>query len=260
VQNVVNYTVVIEVNNDQLKLMPGMTANVKILVASAQNVLKIPSMALRFQPPSDAIDTAKANALRGGFGFGGRNGNGEGMRGEMGGGRPPEGMAGGSGDPAADARRERFRTLRDSIMAAHGGSLGEEELRAEMRKVLGDFFRGGQPQQRPQTPPVTLKPPTRTQFGIDNRFPEYQKSPYVATQTAGRGRVWILNTSGKLEPVMVRTGISDGRSTEVLNSSLKPGDQLVLGVNYTDGQGDQARSPLAPGGSGGPRPGGGGFR
>ena len=76
VQNVVNYTVVIEVNNDQLKLMPGMTANVKILVANARNVLKIPNMALRFQPPAEAIDTAQANMPREGFGGSGADGPG----------------------------------------------------------------------------------------------------------------------------------------------------------------------------------------
>jgi HlyD family secretion protein len=255
VQNVVNYTVVIEVKNDQLKLMPGMTANVKVLVASSQNVLKISSMALRFQPPADIIDTAKANAMRGGFG----RGNGE-MRGEGPGGSPGAG-APGTGDPEMEARRERFRALRDSIMAAHGGSMSDEDLRAEVRKVLGDAFRGGRPQQAPPTPPATLKPPAKTQFGIDNRFPEYQKSSFVASQQTGRGRVWILNSTGKLEPVTVRTGISDGKSTEIVGGSLKAGDSVVVGINYTEGQTDQARSPLTPQGSGGgQRPGGGGFR
>jgi HlyD family secretion protein len=64
IQNVVNYTVVIDVNNDQLKLMPGMTATVKILVANLHDVLKVPNMALRFQPPVDITDTNKVNALK----------------------------------------------------------------------------------------------------------------------------------------------------------------------------------------------------
>jgi HlyD family secretion protein len=236
VQNVVNYTVVIAVNNDQLKLMPGMTANVKILVASVQNVLKISNMALRFQPPAEIIDTAKANAMRGAFGGGN-----------------------GGGEPGTEGRRERFRALRDSIMAAHGGTLSDEEVREEMRKVLGDAFRGGRPQPAPPAP-VAVKPATHTQFGIDLRFPEYQKSAYVPSQQSGRGRVWILNTAGKLEPVTVRTGITDGKSTEVTSPTLKAGDQLVLGIIYAaDSPADQTRSPLTPQG-GGQRPGGGGFR
>lgn len=49
-QNVVTYDVVIAVANPDLKLMPGMTANVKILVAEKENVLKVPNAALRFRP------------------------------------------------------------------------------------------------------------------------------------------------------------------------------------------------------------------
>lgn len=51
VQNVVTYDVIVSVNNPDLKLKPGMTANVSILVYQKNNVLKIPSAAARFQPP-----------------------------------------------------------------------------------------------------------------------------------------------------------------------------------------------------------------
>ena len=50
VQNVVNYNAVIAVENPDLKLKPGMTATVSILVARRDNVLKIPKAALRFHP------------------------------------------------------------------------------------------------------------------------------------------------------------------------------------------------------------------
>src|SRR5262245_10249338 len=50
VQNVVNYNAVIAVDNPEMKLKPGMTATVSILVAQREQVLKIPKMALRFQP------------------------------------------------------------------------------------------------------------------------------------------------------------------------------------------------------------------
>jgi HlyD family secretion protein len=54
VQNVVTYDVVIGVANPDLKLFPGMTANVKILIARHNDVLKIPNAALRFHPPDAA--------------------------------------------------------------------------------------------------------------------------------------------------------------------------------------------------------------
>jgi HlyD family secretion protein len=50
VQNVVTYDVVIQVDNPELKLKPGMTANVSIIVSIRKNVLKIPNAALRFKP------------------------------------------------------------------------------------------------------------------------------------------------------------------------------------------------------------------
>lgn len=50
-QNVINYDCVVEVKNSDLKLLPGMTANVSIVIASSENALKIPNAALRFRPP-----------------------------------------------------------------------------------------------------------------------------------------------------------------------------------------------------------------
>ena len=54
VQNVVTYDVVIGVANPDLKLFPGMTANVKILIDRHKDVLKVPNAALRFHPADAA--------------------------------------------------------------------------------------------------------------------------------------------------------------------------------------------------------------
>ena len=58
VQNVVTYDVVVKVDNPEMKLKPGMTANVSIIVSSKKNVLRIPNAALRFRP-SEKRDMAK---------------------------------------------------------------------------------------------------------------------------------------------------------------------------------------------------------
>ncbi|MDP3598750.1 MAG: efflux RND transporter periplasmic adaptor subunit, partial [Nitrospirota bacterium] len=52
VQNVVTYNVVVAVDNQDLRLKPGMTANVSIVVAQRDSVLKVPNAALRFTPPT----------------------------------------------------------------------------------------------------------------------------------------------------------------------------------------------------------------
>jgi HlyD family secretion protein len=53
--NVVTYTTVIDVDNPDLKLKPGMTATVSIEVARRDNVLTVPSAALRFKPTATAL-------------------------------------------------------------------------------------------------------------------------------------------------------------------------------------------------------------
>lgn len=48
--NVVTYTVIIEVENDEGKLMPGMTANVSIITGKKEDILTVPNVALKFTP------------------------------------------------------------------------------------------------------------------------------------------------------------------------------------------------------------------
>jgi HlyD family secretion protein len=57
VANVVNYAVIIEVPNPDLKLMPGMTANITFQVKSKRNVLMVPAKALTFNPPGSGKNT-----------------------------------------------------------------------------------------------------------------------------------------------------------------------------------------------------------
>jgi len=60
VLNVVTYDVIVGVDNTDLRLRPGMTANVTITTAHRENVLRVPNRALRFRPPDAAADGAVA--------------------------------------------------------------------------------------------------------------------------------------------------------------------------------------------------------
>jgi HlyD family secretion protein len=53
VQNVVSYNVIMKVENPDLKLKPGMTANVSIVIRKKSDILKVPNAALRFNPPTE---------------------------------------------------------------------------------------------------------------------------------------------------------------------------------------------------------------
>jgi HlyD family secretion protein len=77
VQNVVTYDTVIGVSNPELKLKPGMTANVSIIVAHKDDVLQIKNAALRYRPPdATPVEIRKPVTSRGGRPDTGRGGGG----------------------------------------------------------------------------------------------------------------------------------------------------------------------------------------
>jgi HlyD family secretion protein len=55
IQNVVTYTTIVDVANPEMKLRPGMTATISIVVGEAKNALRVPNSALRFQPPPEVM-------------------------------------------------------------------------------------------------------------------------------------------------------------------------------------------------------------
>ncbi len=71
VQNVVTYNVVIDVNNPEQKLKPGMTANLIITIDERNNVLKVPNAALRFTPQDASARRGQGQGQGNGAGTGG---------------------------------------------------------------------------------------------------------------------------------------------------------------------------------------------
>jgi len=93
VQNVVTYNVVVSADNRELTLLPGMTANLKIVTEQKDHVLQVPNAALRFRPAGADAEP------RQGAGAGGRSGAATGPRGSA-----PRGrvwVAGSDGTPQA---------------------------------------------------------------------------------------------------------------------------------------------------------------
>jgi HlyD family secretion protein len=96
VQNVVTYQTVIRVPNPQLKLKPGMTANVNIEISRRTNVLRIPAAATRFRPTNDIFAALKQTPPA-------DFGRGSGVRRTTGGGPGGQGFGGGQPGGAAGA-------------------------------------------------------------------------------------------------------------------------------------------------------------
>jgi HlyD family secretion protein len=129
-ENVVNYTVVVSVDNPKGTLLPGMTATVEFLTGSAENALIVPNAALRFRAtpemmaeagvtnsaPRTAADSAafaarrdsirKARAAAGGNAGGGQFGGGPGN-----GGAPAAGGASGATRSRSSGGRSGFAQL-----------------------------------------------------------------------------------------------------------------------------------------------------
>jgi HlyD family secretion protein len=98
---VVTYDAVIDVDNHEHLLRPGMTANVTFVLDKVDNVIKIPNAALRFKPSRDQIQAIQEH-----FGLQGRGGRGSGARGSGhrgSGARGSGDMAGGKADGASGA-------------------------------------------------------------------------------------------------------------------------------------------------------------
>jgi len=103
-QNVVTYDAVIDVANPDLKLRPGMTANITFIAAEKDNVLRVPNAAIRFRPTPEIftalgmpVPTAVRDAAdhtRGGASPGGGAGTGTGTHAGGGAGARPGGPAG----------------------------------------------------------------------------------------------------------------------------------------------------------------------
>jgi HlyD family secretion protein len=106
-QGAVTYTTVVAAENPDLKLRPGMTASVAILVARRESALKVPSAALQFRPPAEPEGRRAAGPGPASPGAGGVAGDAGGLA--------PRGAdvdSGAPGDPASAMRPGEVYVLR----------------------------------------------------------------------------------------------------------------------------------------------------
>lgn len=134
VDNVVSYQTVLSVDNQDLALLPGMTATADIFVAEKKNVLRVPNAALRFEPGMGSSDKKDGG----------------------------------------------------------GGLLGF----------------------------LMPRPPMPAQA------PRNASAPAKASNSKGMAQVWIGSPAGP-RPVAVRTGLSDGKYTEIESDEIREGDSVI---------------------------------
>src|SRR5437016_1955979 len=158
VQNVVTYNTVIDFDNPEMKLFPGMTAYITIPVATANNVVRVPNGALRYKPDLKADEI---RALYQKYGL------------------------------------DSARNVPAAAEGPGGGGASANEYRAH-----AEGRQGGGSDAAPRPPRLDV------------------------------AVLWKLHADKTLEPVRVRTGITDHTVTEIaeiLKGELKEGEELVTG-------------------------------
>ncbi len=219
VQNVVTYTVVVETPNPNLLLVPGMTANVRIVADSRDSVLKIPNAALRWRPLG--VGAAKEDAAP---------------------------AATGGAPTAADAQARRRRLIDDLKLDA-GQQARLDEVLAELRTRMMELREVPEADRR--TRAERLRADVRQKISaMLNADQQRQYAEIVAAETgrvaAGSGRVYVLDADHKPSEVRLRLGLTDGNATELVSGALKEGDEVIVGTLAAAGGGRQAPAGGAP--------------
>jgi HlyD family secretion protein len=219
VSNVVTYMVEVSASNPGKELLPGMTANVRIITDSRSDVLKVPNAALRFKPAA-----AAAQRLA-----------------------PADGPSGNRGGQAGamrerleielrltDAQKARldaiFAAMRDKMMAAREAPQADrqkamERSRSEMQAQIGDMLT---PEQKTRYEQITAE----------------QGERRGARAGSTPGRIYILDEKRRPKEVNVRLGLSDGMMTEVMSPQVTEGMDVITGAMSAQG-GSGARSGAA---------------
>jgi HlyD family secretion protein len=225
VSNVVTYTVVISAANPGRELLPGMTANVRIVTDSRNDVLKVVNAALRFRPPgASANDKLAAEAATA---------------------APVNGASGGPGAQLR-AQRERLEKdlqlndtqkakldgiyggMREKFMAMRDVPDGErqklaERNRSDMRAQIMEILT---PEQKTKYEQIIAESGDRRSGG------------------GARARIYTLDEKRRPKPVEVRLGLTDGTTTEVISPDVKEGMDIITGIVQSQ-QADTSK-PRAP--------------
>jgi HlyD family secretion protein len=207
VQNVVTYTVLVSADNSDLRLLPGMTANIQIIVDERQNALKVPNAALRFKPNGEDAKSTEASRS----------------------------AAASSGETAQP--EERLKQLTAALRLT-------ESQQNQVRVILSEAREKLEALRRQNATPEEIRREAqaqreRTRNVVATLLAPEQREKYARFAAAQegvaplRGKVYVAGEKDKPQPVDLVLGISDGTFTEVVSGDLSSGQQVIIGVNLT---------------------------
>jgi HlyD family secretion protein len=210
--NVITYTVVVSTQNPDLRLLPGMTANVVFEIQRRDDAILLPNAALRFHPA-----------------------------GERNPGEPGERSRHAEAHASAAAGHQQGRQRLERRIAQLKRTLA---LTDEQEQKIRAIYREMGQRQRQMRASDTPFDERRDQMAkmrrtIEDRIaalltPE-QKSAFEALRStlsdAGRRRatVYVVGPAGKPKPLRVLIGITDGRNTVLVQGDIDAGDAVIIG-------------------------------
>ena len=177
--NVVSYTVIINVENRSGSLLPGMTCAVDFIVERSENVLIVPNAALRYQPTSLSADQTSELVFKASL----------------------ENMTEEQKQAAIEAREQQKN---------------QSSQKQQNNQGISQIMMGPQPPA-----PVGQRGGPRPSSGE-------QGGQRRNAQVVVWRNIWFVNSDGKLDVMQVRTGISDGSSTEIFVPDDFEGRQIIL--------------------------------
>jgi HlyD family secretion protein len=223
-QNVVSYATIIDVSNDDLRLKPGMTANVSIVVSDRPGVLRVPNQALRVRIPQEVQALVSTPEIAGA-------------------------SAGPGGEGTAKLTDDERRQAMFAIMREVGfqpGSPATPEMIEQARTLAKDKGLDPEVVSARFTTPGARGGRTgggsggRSMRGGDASSGERGLSSTVVSRPVYR----LMDPNSpvkRMEQVTARLGVSDGIHTEII-AGLSEGDTLVTAITLP------GASPSQPGG------------
>ncbi len=231
VQNVVIYTAVIEVRNDDTSLKPGMTATIRIFTERRENVLRVANTALRWRPPGEQPGAAAPAAPPNPFSVAPAGG--------------PPGQPGGQ-----NAQRQMLERLATEL-----------KLDDAQKRQLDEFARAARQgivtQGPAETPDARRERGRQVALAIADKLKPILRAEQLplldawtaerAAQRAGAtgvpGRIYVPDADGKPQLVSVRLGATDGTNTEIL-SGVEEGRRAIIGGGPRGRAGGAGRPPV----------------
>jgi len=230
VSSVITYTVVVSTQNPDLRLLPGMTANVTFQIERRENTLTVPNTALRFRPASARNERPAAD--------------------RAGDDRPTPDPAAAPGRGRGEGRGEQMiETLKRDLALTQEQEQQVRAIYREMGQKMRQMRESGAGQENLREEMAKMRRAAEDRIAAiltpDQKAKYDEMRGTASNDGPRRGTVYLLGPNGEPKPVRVMVGITDGTNTELVSGEIKEGDPVIVGADSRPGA--RSGAPASPG-------------